>query len=64
MSSINKLTDWHKRQLGTKEDPAGSNKTRYGALYGVNGVAWCCQYIWAGFKECGMSELFYGGKKT
>lgn len=64
MKQTEKLTLWHKAQLGTREEPANSNKTRYGALYGYNGVAWCCQYIWAGFYECGLSKLFYGGKKT
>jgi len=64
MSDIKKLTAWHRAQLGTAESPAGSNRTRYGALYGVNGVAWCCQYIWAGFYECGLAPLFYGGGKV
>jgi len=64
MTDIEKLTCWHRAQIGTKEAPAGSNRQRYGALYGWNGVSWCCQYIWAGFRECGLERLFYGGGKT
>lgn len=28
-------------QVGTTEDPPGSNRQKYGAWYGFNGVAWC-----------------------
>lgn len=30
-----------RREVGTVEAPAGSNKTKYGKWYGVDGVAWC-----------------------
>lgn len=33
-------------QVGVTEDPPGSNCTPYGAEYGVNGVAWCCIFVW------------------
>lgn len=29
-------------EIGTTENPMGSNKTKYGEWYGMNGVAWCC----------------------
>lgn len=30
-----------KNQVGTKEDPDGSNKTKYGEWFEYNGVPWC-----------------------
>lgn len=32
-------------QLGVKENPPGTNKTEYGALYGENGVKWCAIFV-------------------
>lgn len=53
-----------KQEIGTKEDPAGSNKTKYGVWFGVNGVPWCgifvsfC-YAMAGF-PLGTIDYFKG----
>ena len=33
-------------QVGVTEDPPGSNMQPYGAEYGMNGVAWCCIFVW------------------
>ena len=51
-------------EIGVKESPANSNKQKYGKEYGVNGTAWCCQFVWWVFKHAGAEALFYGGKKT
>jgi hypothetical protein len=32
-------------QIGTKEKPFGSNRTKYGEWYGFNGVAWCAIFV-------------------
>jgi peptidoglycan hydrolase-like protein with peptidoglycan-binding domain len=32
-------------QNGTKEDPANSNRTKYGAWYGINGQPWCAIFV-------------------
>ena len=32
-------------ELGNIEHPASSNKTKYGAWYGLNGFAWCAMYV-------------------
>jgi peptidoglycan hydrolase-like protein with peptidoglycan-binding domain len=38
-------------QIGTKENPPGSNDTPYGAWYGWNGVAWCVIFaMWVAMK--------------
>lgn len=51
-------------EIGVKESPKGSNRQKYGKEYGVNGTAWCCQFVWWVFKKAGAAALFYGGKKT
>ena len=51
-------------EIGVTESPKNSNKQKYGKEYGVNGTAWCCQFVWWVFKHAGASELFYGGDKT
>jgi hypothetical protein len=39
------LRNLARRYLGTKEDPAGSNRQMFGAWYGMNGVFWCAEYV-------------------
>ena len=34
------------RQYGYTESPAGSNKTKFGKAFGLNGVPWCMEYEW------------------
>lgn len=58
-----------KKEIGTKENPAGSNRVKYNTDYygrAVTGSAypWCCAFVWWVFKQAGASDLFYGGKKT
>lgn len=43
--SRQKIIDIAAAELGTVENPAGSNKTKYGAWYGLNGFAWCAMYV-------------------
>lgn len=33
------------KELGYKESPAGSNKTKYGAWYGLYGQPWCMMFV-------------------
>lgn len=35
-----------RKEIGTTEDPPGSNRTKYGRLYGLDGYAWCAMFIW------------------
>lgn len=35
------LTAYELTQVGVTESPAGSNRQKYGAWYGANGVPWC-----------------------
>jgi len=34
-----------KKEVGTKESPLGSNKQKYGAWFGMNGVRWCAIFV-------------------
>lgn len=38
-------------QLGTVESPPNSNRQKYGAAYGMNGVAWCMEFAWWCFQQ-------------
>lgn len=41
------------RELGQHENPVGSNKQKYGEWYGMNGVAWCAQFVAYCFAQAG-----------
>ena len=44
-------------ELGYKESPAGSNRTKYGVWYGLNGFAWCVMFqMWA-FAQAGALDM-------
>ena len=34
-----------KKEIGTVEKPANSNKNKYGKWFGLDGVAWCGQFV-------------------
>lgn len=69
MVTANQVLALAKKQLGVKENPAGSNIVKYNtAYYGktVSGSAypWCCVFIWWLFDQLKANSLFFGGKKT
>jgi hypothetical protein len=33
-------------EIGTTENPAGSNRTKYGRAFGLDGYAWCAMFVW------------------
>lgn len=42
-------------QIGTTENPKGSNKTIYGKWFGFDGVAWCCMFVcWIFVRQAGV----------
>jgi hypothetical protein len=46
---------WCAAQVGTREDPVGSNQQRYAALAGhANGFAWCSTFLVAGARLTGL----------
>lgn len=40
-----KIIEIAQSEIGTKEQPANSNKTKYGEWFGFNGVAWCAIFV-------------------
>lgn len=51
---VKKLLEIAHLQVGYCEDPAGSNKTKYGAWFGYDGHAWCGMFVSWVFIEAGM----------
>ncbi len=49
-------------ELGTKESPAGSNRTKYGKWFGLDGYAWCMTFVMWVFAQAGALGLL--PKKT
>ena len=72
MATANEILAVAQKELGVKEFPANSNNVKYNtAYYGreVHDTAsakypWCMVFQWWVFREAGVPELFYGGKKT
>jgi hypothetical protein len=46
-----------RRELGTAENPANSNRQKYGKAYGWDGVAWCAQFTWWVLTQAGGGSL-------
>lgn len=44
-------------ELGYKESPAGSNRTKYGAWFGLNGQPWCMMFVQWVFAQVGATAL-------
>ncbi len=47
-ATVDEAIAWFEKCVGTTESPPGSNKTRFGEHFGMNGVAWCAEFIWDG----------------
>lgn len=68
MTAVKKILAVAAAEIGTKENPANSNRVKYNTEYYGNDIAsskraWCCAFVWWVFKHAGYSDLFYGGKK-
>ena len=64
MNQIESLIGLARTQVGTKENPKNSNKTKYGEEYGYNGAPWCVIFLWWLFKNLNLSYLFCDGART
>lgn len=62
--SLSKVIETARAELGQHEDPAGSNLTKYGFWYGVDGVPWCVIFLCWLFNQAGERMAFFGGGKT
>lgn len=61
---MTKVLELARADLGYTENPPGSNRTKYGEAYGMNGVPWCVESLWYWFNEAGERMAFFGGRKT
>jgi len=67
MKKVKKLTEIQRviataaAEVGKTEQPPGSNRTKYGKAYGLDGVPWCVIFLWWCFRMAGLSDRFYGG---
>ena len=52
-TTANSIIEIARSQIGVKESPAGSNRQKYGAAYGMNGVPWCAEFVWWCGKRAG-----------
>jgi hypothetical protein len=62
--SLSKVIEIARGELGYTESPPGSNRTKYGEAYGMNGQPWCVMALWYWFREAGEAAAFFGGAKT
>jgi len=62
MATAEKVLDIARRELGNTESPAGSNRTKYGKWFGLDGYAWCMMFVQWCFNEAGALKLL--PKKT
>lgn len=44
-ATASSLLEIAEKEVGYKESPAGSNKTKYGKWYGLDGYAWCVMFV-------------------
>jgi hypothetical protein len=54
MTKREKILEVAAAEKGTKESPVGSNKQKYGAWYGLNGVPWCAIFVSWVFSTAGV----------
>jgi archaellum component FlaF (FlaF/FlaG flagellin family) len=67
--TADKILSIAKKEVGTTESPAGSNKCKYnteyyGRVVSGSSYPWCCAFVWWVFREAGASKLFFDGQKT
>ena len=64
MTAVERLISVARGEVGEKENPAGSNRTKYGQAYGWDGVPWCVIFLWWCFVKARLAYAFFGGGRT
>ena len=69
MASASQIVALAKKEIGTKESPAGSNNVKYNTAYygkAVSGsqYSWCAAFVWWVFRAAKASDLFCDGEKV
>ncbi len=57
MTTAKQILEVARGELGYKESPAGSNRTKYGAWFGLDGQPWCMMFIQWCFRQAGGQDL-------
>lgn len=57
MSTAKSVLDVARKDIGYKETPPKSNKTKFGEWFGLNGQPWCVQAVMYWFNEAGAYSL-------
>jgi len=55
--AVKKVLDTALAELGYRESPPGSNLTRYGKWYGLDGQPWCMMFVQWVFHQAGGANL-------
>lgn len=62
--SLSRVLDTARGEIGYGESPPGSNRTKYGAEFGLDGVPWCVIFLWWVFRKAGEAAAFFAGART
>ena len=54
MAKVSALLAVARKELGNTESPAGSNRTKYGRWFGLDGYAWCMMFVMWVFAQVGV----------
>ena len=54
MGTVKNLLYIARKEIGSTESPAGSNKTKYGKWFGLDGNPWCMMFIMWCFAQAGV----------
>ena len=54
MGTVKELLVLARKELGNAEAPAGSNRTKYGKWFGLDGYPWCMMFIMWVFAQAGV----------
>ena len=57
MASVEQILTLARNELGYRESPAKSNRTKYGKWYGLDGEPWCMMFVMWIFHQAGASAL-------
>ena len=57
MSTASDILQVAAGEVGYRESPAGSNRTKYGKWYGLDGQPWCMMFVQWVFHQAGVEKL-------
>ena len=57
MATANEILAVARKELGVKESPAGSNRTKYGKWFGLDGQPWCMMFVQWCFRQADAQDL-------